>query len=240
MLAEAGPSSSTGKSELGRADQTEQRRPKGDFRDAILGAARQIIDEQGLQAATTRNIAELAGCAEGTIYRHFEDKHELLIQLFAGSAPEFLSLVGELPGRAGSETVRSILMQLGLAALPFYRAVLPFVGGSIVDPELRMLQRQRFNVPDRGPVHALRQVERYIEAEREIGRLGRSGSAAGAAIAILGAAFSRAYLDVWLGPEVLGRCSDEEFVEGVVSALLEGLDPIEEAAPALMKRPRKP
>ncbi len=79
----------------GQADQQQRRR--ADFRDTILEAARRIIDEQGLQAATTRNIAELAGCAEGTIYRHFEDKHDLFLELLAGSAPEFLSLIGALP-----------------------------------------------------------------------------------------------------------------------------------------------
>ena len=70
--------------------ETEPRKRRGDFRQTILDATRRIIDERGLQAATTRNIAELAGCAEGTIYRHFEDKHELFLELFAGSSPEFL------------------------------------------------------------------------------------------------------------------------------------------------------
>ncbi len=115
--------------QTGPAEQTEQRRLRGDFREAILEAARRIIDQQGLQAATTRNIAELAGCAEGTIYRHFDDKYELLLQLFAGSAPEFIALVSELPSRAGHGTVRGTLTQLALAALRFYRAVLPFMGG---------------------------------------------------------------------------------------------------------------
>jgi AcrR family transcriptional regulator len=218
-LAEVGP----GRKKTGPA---EQRGLRCDFRETILEAARRIIDEQGLQAATTRNISELAGCAEGTIYRHFEDKHELFLELFAGSAPEFLSLVGTLPERAGAGTVRATLTQLVLAALRFYRAVLPFVGGAIVDPELRALQRQRFNTPERGPVHAFAQVDRYVKAERKLGRLTGKGSSQGAASALLGAAFSRAFLDVWIGEDVLGRGqSDNAFAAAVVETLLYGLGP---------------
>ena len=206
-------------------EQTGLRRPRSDFRETILEAARRIIEERGLQAATTRNIAELAGCAEGTIYRHFEDKHELFLELFAGSAPEFLDLIAGLPLRAGGPPVRETLTRVGLAALRFYRAVLPFIGGAIVDPELRAQQRQRFNVPGHGPVHALEQVERYVSSELSLGRLGPSGSAAGAARALLGAAFGRAYLDTWLGEEVLGSSSDEEYIASVVDTLLDGLQP---------------
>jgi AcrR family transcriptional regulator len=196
-----------------------------DLRDTILEAARRVIDEQGLQAATTRRIAEVAGCAEGTIYRHFEDKHELFHELLAASAPEFLPLVAELPSLAGQGTLRGTLCEFGVAALRFFRAVLPFVGGSIVDPELREQQRQRFNAKDRGPVHSLRQLERYLRAEGELGRLGPGLPVEGAAAALLGAAFSKAYLDIWLGPEVLGARPDEDFVAGVVEALLQGLLP---------------
>ena len=196
-----------------------------DLRDTILEAARRVIDEQGLQAATTRRIAEVAGCAEGTIYRHFEDKHELFHELLAASAPEFLPLVAELPGLAGQGTVRETLCLFGVAALRFFRAVLPFVGGSIVDPELREQQRQRFNAKNRGPVHSLKQLERYLRAEGELGRLGSGLPSDGAAAALLGAAFSKAYLDVWLGPEVLGLRPDEDFVAGVVEVLLQGLLP---------------
>lgn len=206
--------------------EAEAPRQRKDFRETILEATRRIIDERGLQAATTRNIAELAGCAEGTIYRHFEDKHDLFLELFVGSAPEFIDLIRVLPSLAGDAPVRETLGRVAVAALRFYRAVLPFVGGSIVDPELRAVQRDRFNRPGRGPVEALAQLERYIDAERDLGRIGTSGSSAGAAAALIGAAFGRAYLDVWLGEEVLReRGTDEEYMSGVVVTLLEGLGP---------------
>jgi len=206
--------------------EAELRKRRGDFRQTILDATRQIIDERGLQAATTRNIAELAGCAEGTIYRHFEDKHELFLELFAGSSPEFLELIATLPAQAGGPPVGDTLVQVGLAALRFYRAVLPFVGGGIVDPELREQQRKHFDQPGHGPMHAFEQLEGYLEVERQLGRIRPSASVVGATRALLGAAFGRAYLDVWLGDGLMAReAVDDEYMGEVVRTLLEGLQP---------------
>jgi AcrR family transcriptional regulator len=208
--------------------ESDLRRRRGDFRETILEATRQLIEERGLQAATTRNIAELAGCAEGTIYRHFEDKHHLFLELFAGSSPEFLQLIAVLPAEAGGRPVQETLGRVGVAALRFYRAVLPFVGGAIVDPELRAAQREHFNRPEHGPAHAFAQVECYLDAERELGRVATSSSSSGATRALLGAAFGRAFLDVWLGEELMGNeGSDEEYMSNVVTTLMGGLQPPE-------------
>lgn len=46
-------------------------------RDAICEAALELFAEKGIEATTTREIAERAGAAEGTLYRHFEGKDDL-------------------------------------------------------------------------------------------------------------------------------------------------------------------
>lgn len=46
-------------------------------RDAICKAALELFAEKGIEATTTREIAERAGAAEGTLYRHFEGKDDL-------------------------------------------------------------------------------------------------------------------------------------------------------------------
>lgn len=58
-------------------------------RDAICDAALELFAEQGIDATTTREIADRAGTAEGTIYRHFEGKRELVTVLFDISATRF-------------------------------------------------------------------------------------------------------------------------------------------------------
>ena len=57
-------------------------RPKSeDKRNAILAAAAEVVAEQGLGAPTAR-IAKLAGVAEGTLFTYFDNKDELLNQLY--------------------------------------------------------------------------------------------------------------------------------------------------------------
>ena len=51
-------------------------------RERLLRAARELIEEGGYGAATVVAIAERAGVAAGTLYRHFPSKEELFVELF--------------------------------------------------------------------------------------------------------------------------------------------------------------
>jgi AcrR family transcriptional regulator len=51
-------------------------------RDAICDAALTLFAEKGFEATTTREIAEQAGAAEGTLYRHFDGKADLAQSLY--------------------------------------------------------------------------------------------------------------------------------------------------------------
>ena len=51
-------------------------------RERLLRAAREVIDEGGYGAASVIAIAERAGVAAGTLYRHFASKEELFVELF--------------------------------------------------------------------------------------------------------------------------------------------------------------
>jgi AcrR family transcriptional regulator len=51
-------------------------------RERLLRAARAVIEEGGYSAATVAAIAERAGVASGTLYRHFSSKEELFVELF--------------------------------------------------------------------------------------------------------------------------------------------------------------
>jgi AcrR family transcriptional regulator len=51
-------------------------------RDAICETALKLFAEKGIEATTTREIAEEAGAAEGTLYRHFEGKDDLAHWLY--------------------------------------------------------------------------------------------------------------------------------------------------------------
>lgn len=56
---------------------------------ALLEAAREEFGEKGIDAATTRAIAERAGCNEVTLFRQFGSKTGLLVAAVKQSSQEF-------------------------------------------------------------------------------------------------------------------------------------------------------
>jgi len=47
----------------------------------ILNHAETVFDERGFEKATVADIAKRAGVVEGTVFRYFANKHELLLQI---------------------------------------------------------------------------------------------------------------------------------------------------------------
>jgi AcrR family transcriptional regulator len=65
-------------------------------RQRLLRAALELYTSVGFRATTTPMIAERAGVAEGTIYRHFGGKEELLNEAYRGAQRWAAGLVAEL------------------------------------------------------------------------------------------------------------------------------------------------
>ncbi len=51
-------------------------------RERLLDAARELIEQDGYSGASVLQVAERAGVAAGTLYRHFESKEELFVEVF--------------------------------------------------------------------------------------------------------------------------------------------------------------
>lgn len=61
----------------------EPKRPRArNARPKIERAALQLFISEGVDAATTREIADVAGVSEGALYRHYKGKDELALALF--------------------------------------------------------------------------------------------------------------------------------------------------------------
>ena len=58
--------------------------PADQRRASIIAATRPLLAEHGLDL-TTRQVAEATGIAEGTIFRHFTSKDELISAVIADS-----------------------------------------------------------------------------------------------------------------------------------------------------------
>lgn len=71
------------------------------MRQRLIEAARAEFSDKGIESATTRGIAERAGCNEVTIFRHFESKQKLLAAVVQETSEEFSALCecrGEFSG----------------------------------------------------------------------------------------------------------------------------------------------
>jgi AcrR family transcriptional regulator len=62
-------------------------------RDVIIEAARELFVRDGYESVSVRRIASKAGVSHGTIYLHFRDKDDLLLQI---SEEQFARLFGRL------------------------------------------------------------------------------------------------------------------------------------------------
>lgn len=71
-----------------------------DTRERILAAARDTISRKGKRGATTREIAEVAGVNEATLFRHFGSKEQLIVataQRYCG-VDELRTALGSMTG----------------------------------------------------------------------------------------------------------------------------------------------
>jgi AcrR family transcriptional regulator len=77
-------------------------------RQRLIEAAKAEFGDKGIDAATTRGIAERAACNEVTLFRHFESKQKLLAAVVRETAEEFLGLCG-CPGAFSGDPTKDLL-----------------------------------------------------------------------------------------------------------------------------------
>ncbi len=92
--------------------------------EQILEAARAVFLKDGFNASTVE-IAQRAGVAEGTLFRRFANKEGLFRA--AIRAPAIPSWVRELDNRSGQGEMRDNLMQIVREIIHFAQERIPFV-----------------------------------------------------------------------------------------------------------------
>jgi AcrR family transcriptional regulator len=194
-----------------------------DTREQIIRAAEEVIGDVGMRNATTKAIAQRAGCAEGSIYRYFAGKHALFMEVAKRGSP-FLDLAAGLPDRAGTGTVEGTLREVAEAALAFHRAVIPMTCGIMAEHHLLQQQRQHFRETGTGPLKAFRELEEYLRREQILGRVSPDVSPPHAARLLLEACFGQAFLGEMLGPEVESE-ADADYARTAVGMVMRGIAP---------------
>lgn len=183
-------------------------------RDAILDAAARVMREQGIARATTKAIAAASGYSEALLYKHFDDKQAL-----------YLAVLKERSGSVGPEVqpgtgdVRRTLVDAVVGLMDFYMQSFPMSASIFSDRVLLETWRDGMTARGAGPRGPIRALQRYVQAEVDLGRLSGRTDAAGLAALLCGAAFQSAFLACFDGAPEVPRA--RELAEAWVRAVVE-------------------
>lgn len=192
------------------------------MRDQIVTATRKLIEDRGVAHITSKQIAKAARCAEGTIFRYFARKEDLLLAAVLANFPSLRESLMSLTGG----TPRQRLERLGLNVIRFFEQITPAAVAVASDAELRRRHREIVREHNGGPQRLYAAVTHFIESEQAAGALRADLPAVHIASILLGPCFFRVFTRLSLGRSVI-ELSDEEFVAGVVEALWEGIRPLD-------------
>jgi AcrR family transcriptional regulator len=190
-------------------------------RARLIEATRSVVREVGYAHASTRAIAQAAGVAEGTIYRHFPDKAALFFATVLEANAPIVAWVTTLPARAGVGTVEANLTEVAVRLASLRDQILPLELAIAADPELAAQRRAAMaaagsSLPP-GPPEA---VAAYLAAEQQLGRVRADLDPRQAATVLLGMLLALGTIPT-LGDEGLSP----ERVASAVRLLVRGIHP---------------
>jgi AcrR family transcriptional regulator len=192
-------------------------RPKVISDEALLSIAREVFLERGIRA-TTAEVAERAGIAEGTVFLRFKSKDALFraaVCVDPGALPEF---VEAFAGSAGKGDLRHNLIEFTKRLLEFKRIALPVILMSWSNPGGEFAFEKAVERSE-GYRSGFRAVRRFFDAEMRAGRLGPSNAELLTRI-FMGSVHHFCISEFLLAPEDSKRLSAPAFAEGLVDVLL--------------------
>jgi AcrR family transcriptional regulator len=201
-------------------------------RDHILDAALRVITSQGLAAASTRAVAAEAGIGAGTVYNYFDNRLQLLAHAITRRVRTLAEQFDELVALAGTATVTANLHRsAGMAAavldemVPLFAAAFSesdllqamhadLVAGEAATPEATAGTAAEAALPIDPSVY----LERYLLAERELGRVAADADCRAAANIVVSLCHDRAFHRFFSGHDLPTSSLDRE-IDLVVRAI---------------------
>jgi AcrR family transcriptional regulator len=141
-------------------------------RARLIEATKSVVREVGYAHATTKAVAEAAGVAEGTIYRHFPDKVSLFFAAALSGSQVIIAEFATLPDQAGTATVQENLERALIRLLEVRQDLLPLELAMMSDPEMAK-RRQAMAAPELLPglPSPPEAISAYLDAEARLGRV---------------------------------------------------------------------
>jgi AcrR family transcriptional regulator len=194
-------------------------------RARLIEATGQVVREVGYARATTRAIAQAAGVAEGTIYRHFPDKASMFFAAVLEQDHPVIAWVARLPARAGEGSVEANLVDCLFRLSGLRDQVLPLELALLADPELaRQRDRAMAARTGGGPPGPPGSIAEYLAAEQELGRVRADVAPEQVAVVMLATLFGLS-----LQPSDEGTGVDRGMLTAAVRLLLTGIEPLRES-----------
>jgi AcrR family transcriptional regulator len=186
--------------------------------DLLLETAQKMIATHGTTGMTVREIARMAGVADGVLYNHFSDKEELVARALLEHVRTTEAELGELPV-PGEGVLFANLRRHVEFGLALHKALVPAFSGLVSQP--RVLER--FAEISEWSGHWRDRLVAYLEAERALGRLRPESEVDATAAMLVGYCHASVLTTVFPHTAPL----DPPPVNSVVSAALHGIAPRE-------------
>jgi AcrR family transcriptional regulator len=153
---------------------------------ALIGAGTAVFAEHGYDCATTREIAERAGCSEGLIHRYFNSKRGLLLAILEDRGVHVAeSFESDLPDRdAVAEEIEQLhlwYLEMMWERRDFMRVA---VSQAAIDPTIGRTIGEKIN-----RTHAALIIEK-LRRHQSAGRIRLDADLTAAAFAISGLGFA--------------------------------------------------
>lgn len=157
---------------------------------ALLDAATATFARHGYAAATTREIADMAGCSEGLIHRYFGGKHGLLLASLQVRAEEVTRQFHERvrPQPTVEAEIRELLLAIIEHSWECQDSMRVSVAQSTIDNEVGQTTGHHFNDA------RARVIAEHLEAHRDAGRIRPDVDIPATAHAISGAGFGFGFM----------------------------------------------
>jgi AcrR family transcriptional regulator len=179
-------------------------------RERLIDATERLLCEGGFGAVTTQSVARIAGFAEGTLYRHFASRDELVAATLRERLPSaFEQILDDLLQRAGGGDLESNLAEFIRAAIPCFARIAPFVSMLAADPQLAARHYEALREMGTGPRHSHERLAAYFLEEQRLGRIRSDIDPRAAAALLMGACFDHSLMLQLFGEDPSGLSDDE-------------------------------
>jgi AcrR family transcriptional regulator len=195
-----------------------------DTRERLMISAERLLSTRGLARIGTRDIARSAEFADGTLYKHFRGKNELIIAVLERAVPMYREALRDLPLQVGLGTVKGNLEKLAFEAFTYNLTVAPLICSLFADRILLKSTRERLRRIGSAPERSFEILGAYLCAEQRLGRIAKDTDCEAAASILFNAVFGMAVFDRYTdGPPNLAR--RRKRIAALISVLLRGIAP---------------